>query len=277
MVTEHHLSERRACRLVGLSRDSYRHPPEPDQATVELSGKIIEIAQVRRRFGYRRIHDLLRPEFPGVNHKRVYRLYTEANLTVRKRRKAKRPLSERVPLQLAKSINEVWSMDFVSDSLANGRRIKCLTVADDFSHESVEIAVDYGISGQYVTRILDRAAVFRGYPLAVRTDNGPEFTSRAFMGWASGHGIQHILIQPGRPMQNGYIESFNGKFRDECLNEQWFDSLPQARSVISTWRQDYNEVRPHSSLGRIPPAKFAELHRQRAGDVTQTSTTTQID
>jgi putative transposase len=277
MVSEHHLSERRACRLVGLSRDSYRNPPEEDQATLELRGKIIEIAQVRRRFGYRRIHDLLRPEFPSVNHKRVYRLYTEASLTVRKRRKAKRPLSERVPLQLARSINEVWSMDFVSDSLANGRRIKCLTVADDFSHESVEIAVDYGISGHYVTPILDRAAVFRGYPLAVRTDNGPEFTSRAFMGWASGHGIQHILIQPGRPMQNGYIESFNGKFRDECLNEQWFDNLIQARSVISTWRQDYNEVRPHSSLGRIPPAKFAELHRQRAGDATQTSTTTQID
>ena len=277
MVNEHHLSERRACHLVGLSRDSYRNPPVADQVTLALSSKIVEIAQVRRRFGYRRIHDLLRPEFPDVNHKRVYRLYTEANLTVRKRRKVKRPLSERVPLQLAKSINEVWSMDFVSDSLANGRRIKCLTVADDFSHESVEIAVDYGISGQYVTRILDRAAVFRGYPLAVRTDNGPEFTSRAFMGWASSHAIQHILIQPGRPMQNGYIESFNGKFRDECLNEQWFDNLGQARSVISTWRQDYNEVRPHSSLGRIPPAKFAELHRQRAGDATQTSTTTQID
>jgi putative transposase len=277
MVVEHHLSERRACRLVGLSRDSYRNPPEPDQATLDLSSKIVEIAQVRRRFGYRRIHDLLRPQFPGVNHKRVYRLYTEANLTVRKRRKAKRPLSERVPLQLAQSTNEVWSMDFVGDSLANGRRIKCLTVADDFSHESVEIAVDYGISGQYVTRILDRAALFRGYPLAVRTDNGPEFTSRAFMGWASSHGIQHILIQPGRPMQNGYIESFNGKFRDECLNEQWFNNLAQARSAISTWRQDYNEVRPHSSLGRIPPAKFAELHRQRAGDATQSSTTTQID
>lgn len=129
---------------------------------MELSGKIIEIAQLRRRFGCRRRHDLLRPEFPGVNHKRVYRLYTETSLTVRKRRKVKRPLSERTPLQLAKSINEVWSMDFVSDSLANGRRIKCLTVADDFSHESVEVAVDYGIPGQYVTRILVRAAVFRG-------------------------------------------------------------------------------------------------------------------
>ena len=269
MINEHHLSERRACGLVGLSRDSFRHPPQPDQATIELNGKIVEIAHARRRFGYRRVHDMLRPQVPGVNHKRVYRLYSEANLTVRKRKKAKRPISERIPLQIAKAINEVWSMDFVSDSLAGGRRIKCLTVADDFSHECVDITADYGISGQYVTRLLDRAALFRGYPLAVRTDNGPEFTSRAFMGWAQTHGIRHILIEPGRPMQNGYIESFNGKFRDEMLNEQWFETLYQARSAMAAWRQDYNEVRPHSSVGRIPPARFAELHRQRAGDAAR--------
>lgn len=271
MIEHCDLSERRACRLAGLTRDSYRHPPEPNQATMDLSGKIIEIAQARRRFGYRRIHDLLQPEYPGVNHKRVYRLYSQADLAVRKRKKVRRAASERMPLQLAQSINEVWSMDFVSDSLASGRRIKCLTVADDFSHECVDIAVDYGISGEYVTRVLDRAAVFRGYPLAVRTDNGPEFTSRAFMAWANSHGIRHILIEPGRPMQNGYIESFNGKFRDECLNEQWFETLHQARSTIAIWRQDYNEVRPHSSIGRIPPARFAEMHRQRAGDVSSSS------
>jgi putative transposase len=174
--------------------------------TRDLSGKIVEIAHARRRFGYRRSHDMLRGEFPGVNHKRVYRLYSEANLAVRRRKKAKRPASERVPLQLAQNVNEVWSMDFVSDSLANGRRIKFLTVADDFSHECVDIAVDWGISGLYVTRLLDRAATFRGYPRAVRTDNGPEFTSRAFMAWANTHGIRHILIEPGRPMQNGYIQ-----------------------------------------------------------------------
>ncbi len=233
----------------------------------------MEIAHARRRFGYRRIHDLLRPQYPGVNHKKVYRLYSAANLAVRKRKKVKRPASERVPLQLARCPNEVWSMDFVSDSLSTGRRIKCLTVADDFSHECVSIAVDWGISGQYVTRLLDQAAIFRGYPLAVRTDNGPEFTSRAFMGWAQKHGIRHILIEPGRPMQNGYIESFNGKFRDECLNEQWFETLQQARAAIATWRQDYNEVRPHSSCGRMPPARFAELHRQRAGDAAQANST----
>lgn len=261
MMDIHHLSERRACRLVGLSRDSYRHPPQMDAQTLQLSARIVDIAHARRRFGYRRIHDLIRPEFPGVNHKRVYRLYKDANLAVRRRKKAKRPASERVPLQLAKAINEVWSMDFVSDSLASGRRIKCLTVADDFSHECLEIAVDYGVSGEYVTRILDRVAVFRGYPLAVRTDNGPEFTSRKFLAWTHAHGVRHILIQPGRPMQNGYIESFNGKFRDECLNEQWFETLTQAREEIALWRQDYNEIRPHSSLGRIPPAAFAQKHR----------------
>ena len=274
MVQEHHLSERRACRLVGLSRDSYRHPPVVDDATRELAGRIVESAHVRRRFGYRRIHDLLRPEFPAVNHKRVYRLYSAANLAVRKRKKARRPPQERVPLQLATSVNAVWSMDFVSDSLANGRRLKCLTVADDFSHECVDITVDCGISGEYVTRLLDRAAVFRGYPAAVRTDNGPEFTSRAFIAWTIKHRVRHLLIQPGKPMQNGYIESFNGKFRDECLNEHWFQTLSQARAVIADWRRDYNEVRPHGTIGRIPPAEFAARHRRLAGDAANQPITT---
>jgi len=266
MIEQFQLSERRACRLVGLSRDSFRNPPMASEQTQALRCRIVDIAHQRRRFGYRRVHDLLRRDFPGVNHKRVYRLYREANLAVRKRKKSKRPLNERVPLQLAKAVNEVWSMDFVSDSLSNGRRLKYLTVADDFSHECVDIAVDFGISGEYVTRLLDRAAVFRGYPDMVRTDNGPEFTSRVFMAWAQTHGIRHILIQPGRPMQNGYIESFNGKFRDEHLNESWFETLQQARNAVSIWKQDYNQVRPHSSVGRIPPAEFAHLHRQRAAN-----------
>ncbi len=219
-----------------------------------------------RRLGYRRVHGLLCPAFPGINHKRVYRLYSQANLAVRKRKKVRRAAAERVPLQRATTVNAVWSMDFVSDSLANGRRLKCLTVADDFSHECVDIAVDYGISGAYVTRLLDQAARFRGYPVAVRTDNDPEFTSRAFMTWAANRGVRHILIAPGKPTQNGFIESFNGKFRDECLHEQWFETLHQARSTISEWRRDFNEVRPHGSLGRIPPARFAEEYLQRTGD-----------
>jgi putative transposase len=272
MIELFDLCERRACRLVGLSRDSYRHEPEASAQTQALCGRIVEIAHQRRRFGYRRVHDLLRPEFPGVNHKRVYRLYRNANLAVRKRKKAKRPMHERVPLQLATRVNQVWSMDFVSDSLSSGRRLKYLTVADDFSHECVDIAVDYGISGQYVTRLLDQAALFRGYPQVVRTDNGPEFTSRAFLAWAQTHGIRHILIQPGRPMQNGYIESLNGKFRDEHLNEHWFQTLQQARVALASWRQDYNEIRPHSSLGRIPPAQFAQQHRLSASSDAVSST-----
>ncbi|AWV05923.1 IS1477 transposase [Lysobacter maris] len=255
------MSERRACRLAGLSRDAFRNEPVPTPATQTLSARIIELAQLRRRFGYRRLHDLLRPEFPNVNHKKVYRLYREANLAVCRRRKAKRPVVERQPLLQANQPNAVWSMDFVSDALANGRRLKCLTVADDFSHECVDIVVDHGISGAYVVRMLDQAACFRGHPRAVRTDNGPEFTSRAFIAWTQQHGIEHLLIEPGRPMQNGYIESFNGKFRDECLNEHWFTSLAQARDVIADWRRDYNEVRPHSSCGRIPPSQFAANHR----------------
>lgn len=167
------LSERRACRLAGLSRDAYRHPPEPTAATQALSARIIELAQVRRRFGYRRLHDLLDQEFPGVNHKKIYRLYREANLAVRRRRKVRRPATERQPLMQADGPNAVWSIDFVSDALANSRRLKCLTIADDFSHESIDIAVDHGISVAYVIRVLDRAACFRGYPHAVRTDNAP--------------------------------------------------------------------------------------------------------
>ena len=257
------ISERRACRLAGLSRDAFRHPPVVPAVTAVLSARLLELAQARRRFGYRRLHDLLDPEFPHVNHKRVYRLYREANLAVRKRRKAKYPSALRQPLEAAHAPNEVWSMDFVADALAHGRRIRCLTVADDFTHECVDIAVDHGISGKYVTRVPDQAACFRGYPNAVRTDNGPEFTSRAFIAWTQQHGIRHLLIQPGRPMQNGYIESFNGKFRDECLNEHWFTSLPQIRDIVADWRRDYYEVRPHSSCGRIPPAKFAANHRQQ--------------
>jgi putative transposase len=146
---------------------------------------------------------LTTPRFPAHEQQASIRLYLDANLAVRRRKKAKRPLNERVPLQLAQTVNDVWSMDFVSDSLSNGRRGKCLTVADDFSHECLDIAVNYGVSGQYVTRLLDQAATFRGYPLVVRTDNGPEFTSRAFMALATAHCVRHILIQPGRPMQNG--------------------------------------------------------------------------
>lgn len=264
------ISERQACRLAGLSRDAFRHTPVATPATQALSAKLVELAQARRRFGYRRLHDLLDPQFPGVNHKKIYRLCREAKLAVRRRKKVKFPAALRQKLVPAAKPNEVLSMDFVFDQLANGRRIKCLTIADDFTHECVDIVVDHGISGAYVVRMLDQAACFRGYPRAVRTDNGPEFTSRVFIAWAQQHGIEHLLIKPGKPMQNGYIESFNGKFRDECLNEYWFTSLTQAREVIADWRRDYNQVRPHSSCGRIPPSHFAANYRAHQTNNTVT-------
>lgn len=256
------LSERKACRLVGLTRSSWRKKPKDDLSTIDLKARIKALAHERKRFGYRRIHDMLRFEGIQVNHKRVYRLYTEQKLAVKRRKKAKRPISERVALFEPESANQVWSIDFVMDSLANGRKLKCLTVADDKTHECVDIAVDHGISGLYVTRILEQAAVFRGFPQAIRTDGGPEFTSRVFMAWMHKNGIEHLLIQPGKPTQNAYIESFNGKFRDECLNEHWFESLSQARAAIAIWRKDYNELRPHSNCGRIPPATYAQKLRQ---------------
>ena len=160
-------------------------------------------------------------------------------------------------------------MNFMSDAIAHlgvvSRRIKCLTVADDFSYECVDFIADFGIGGAYVSRLLDRAATFRGHPKEVNTENGPEFTCRAFMTWIQTHGIKHILIEPGCPTRNAYIESFNGTFRDECLDESCFESLEQARQIIAKWRIDYNETRPHSSCGRIPPATFA-LNRQLTGD-----------
>lgn len=257
------ISERRACRLVGLTRTTFRRVVEEQPQTIALKARIIDLAHARRRFGYRRIHDLLRREGVKANHKRVYRLYREAALSVRKRRRRKRVMVDRQALHVTSAPNEIWSIDFVMDALADGRRIKCLTIVDDFTRECLDIAVDYGISGAYVARALEAIGQFRGLPRAIRTDQGPDFTSRALDRWAYGCGVDLKLITAGKPTQNAYIESFNGKFRDECLNDHYFNTLAHARAVIADWRRDYNETRPHSSLGRIPPAEFAARHRQR--------------
>ena len=257
MRTETAISERRACELVGIYRSTLRYTRQQSTETSTLRARIVELAQERRRFGYRRIHALLRREGQSVNHKRVYRLYSEANLAVKRRKRRKGIMMPREPLMLPTKRNEVWSMDFVMDALATGRRIKILTVVDDCTQEAIDLAVDFGISGHYVTRILDQAARFRGYPKAIRTDQGPEFTGKALDQWAYEHGIQLKLIQPGKPTQNAFIESFNGKYRDECLNEHWFHTLSHARAVIGQWRIDYNQCRPHSRLGYKTPAEAA--------------------
>lgn len=260
------ISERRACLLVGLSRTVLHYASTAQPENEQLQARLVELAGERRRFGYRRLHALVRREGVQVNHKRIYRLYSDAGLSVRRRKKRHGVAVERQALELPSSPNQVWSMDFVSDALANGRRIKVLTIVDDFSKEAIDLAVDFGISGHYVTRVLDQAARFRGYPKAIRTDQGPEFTGKALDQWAYQHGVQLKLIQAGKPTQNAFIESFNGRFRDECLNDHCFTSLPQARILIAAWRRDYNQHRPHSSLDYLTPAEFAAKHRSSDPD-----------
>ncbi|TVS21152.1 MAG: IS3 family transposase [Planctomycetaceae bacterium] len=251
------ISERRACRLVGVSRSVFRYQSATSDSEAVLRSRIIDLAQQRRRFGYRRIHALLRREGIIVNHKTVFRLYQAEGLAVRKRKRRQGVAVDREPLEVPAERNDVWSMDFVMDALADGRRLKMLTIVDDYTKESVDIVVDRSIPGAYVTRALDQAARFRGLPKAIRTDQGPEFTGKALDQWAYERGVQLKLIQPGKPTQNAFIESFNGRFRDECLNEHWFTSLAHARAEVALWRRDYNEDRPHSALGYLTPAEFA--------------------
>ena len=192
-----------------------------------------------------------------INHKRVDRLYAEARLQVRRRKRKKVPVCDRQPLLRPPAANEVWSMDFVFDRTADGRVIKCLTIVDDATHESVAIVAERAIGGEPLTRILDRIGFQRGLPKIIRTDNGREFCGRAMLNWAHRRGVQLRQIQPGKPNQNAYIESFNGRLRDECLNEHWFMTLAHAKTIIETWRQEYNEERPKKSLGGLTPADYA--------------------
>ena len=251
------LSERHALRVVGMSASAYRYRPAPD-TNQPLREQIVALAHRHRRYGAGMIYLKLRQAGQLVNHKRVDRLYAEAGLQVRRRRRKKVPVADRQPLGRPLSANQVWSMDFVFDRTAEGRVIKCLTVVDDATHEAVAIVPERAIGGHALTRILDRLAVERGLPQAIRTDNGKEFCGRAMLNWAHARGVRLFLIEPGKPNQNAYIESFNGRLRDECLNEHWFVSLAHARVVIEAWRREYNEERPKKSLGGLTPSAYAK-------------------
>ena len=257
----HGLSERHALRVVGMSASAYRYQPAPDRNQA-LRDRILALAHRHRRYGAGMIYLKLRQAGQRVNHKRVDRLYADAGLQVRRRRRKKVPVGDRHPLERPQQANQVWSMDFVFDRTADGRVIKCLTVVDDATHESVAIVPERAINGHALTRILDRLALERGLPQAIRTDNGKEFCGRAMLTWAHARGLRLFLIEPGKPNQNAYIESFNGRLRDECLNEHWFVSLAHARTVIETWRREYNDERPKRSLGGLTPSAYA---RQLAG------------
>lgn len=260
------LSERRALKVAGMSASSLRYQPVPDR-NVELRHEIVTLAHRHRRYGAGMIYLKLRQQGQLVNHKRVERLYAEARLQVRRRKRKKVPIGERQPLARPDTANAVWSMDFVFDRSADGRVIKCLTIVDDATHESVAVVPERAISGQQVTRILDRLVATRGLPQVIRTDNGKEFCGRAMLTWAHTHHVALRLIEPGKPNQNAYIESFNGRLRDECLNEHWFLNLAHARIIIEAWRREYNEERPKKALGGLTPTEYARQLAAKAATV----------
>jgi putative transposase len=250
------MSERRACRVIGVDRASVRYRSRRPADEV-LRDRLRGLAQERRRFGYRRLHVLLRREGYAVNHKRVYRLYREERLTVRQRRGRKRALGSRAPMALPSAPNERWSLDFVHDQLVDGRRFRILSVVDDCTRECLALVADTSIPGLRLARELDRIMAGRAKPRAIVSDNGTELTSNAMLRWADEHRIAWHYIAPGKPTQNAFVESFNGRFRDELLNETLFRSLPHARAVLEAWRQDYNAERPHSRLRWLTPQAYA--------------------
>jgi transposase InsO family protein len=262
------LSERRACQIISADRKTIRYrssrPPE-----IELRAKLRDLANERRRFGYRRLFILLRRdgEPSGVN--RIYRLYREEGLSVRKRKARRRAVGTRAPILVEAKANARWSLDFVHDQFACGRRFRILNVVDDVTRECLAAIPDTSISGRRVARELTTLVERRGKPGVIVSDNGTELTSNAILAWSKDHKVEWHYIAPGRPMQNGYVESFNGRMRDELLNESLFFGLDHARSAIAEWADDYNNVRPHSSLGYQTPTDYAGIIAATGSNATQ--------
>jgi putative transposase len=253
------VSERRACELIGMSRSTFRYVSR-EAADARIRTRLEELSCERRRFGYRRLHDLLKDEGINVNHKKVYRIYRELNLQVRKKRRKRRTCRGLAPFILPQKPNERWSMDFMCDSLASGRKFRTLNVIDDFTRECLAIEVATSISGKRVARVLDRLVAFRGKPNGIVCDNGTEYTSKALSEWSKSRDIPLLFIEPGKPMQNALVESFNGKMRDECLNENLFFTIPHATQLIEDFRQDFNKKRPHTGIGGLTPNQMHDQY-----------------
>ena len=253
---EYAASERRVCGLLTMAVASYRYRAVSGESDEELRVRLVELAREKPRFGYRRLQVLLRRTGERVNHKRVHRVYREAGLMLR-RKKRKHCMREGKPLLARTAANQEWGLDFVHDAVECGRAIRVLSVVDAYTRECLALEVDTSFASRRVTRALDEIIAERGRPAAIRCDNGPEFTSRHFLAWAVERGIELIHIQPGKPTQNARIESFHGRLREECLQVSWFQNLFDAKSKIAVWQKDYNEERPHSSLGYRTPKEFA--------------------
>ena len=251
---EYAFSQRRACRLLSMPVSSYRYQSQRSDEGLRL--RLVELAREKPRFGYRRLHVLLRRSGEAVNHKRVHRVYREAGLSIR-RKKRKHCVRSGQPLRVCSAANQEWALDFVHDAVESGRTIRVLSVVDAYTRECLALEVDTSFASRRVTRVLEGIVAERGLPQSIRCDNGPELTSRHFLAWCIERKIELIHIQPGRPMQNGQAESFNGRFREECLNVNWFGNVFDSRRKIAAWKKEYNEERPHSSLGYRTPAEFA--------------------
>ncbi|WP_407940893.1 IS3 family transposase [Mesobaculum littorinae] len=260
-MTEKGYSQRRACALAGIDPRVYRRQPtRPEDG--ELRQRLRDLSGERRRFGYRRLYILLRREGWALNWKKLYRIYREEGLTVPKRGGRKRALGTRAPMAIPQAPNQRWSLDFVSDSLSDGRRFRVLSVIHDFSRESLAAVVDTSLSGQRVGRELDSIARVRGYPCMMVSDNGTELTSNAILKWQEERRVEWHYIAPGKPMENGFVERFNGRLGDECLNEHLFANLRRARSLIAAWRDDYNHHRPHTSLDGLTPWEYHQRSKE---------------
>jgi putative transposase len=259
------VSERRACRVLNLQRSSYRYQSVADEQAA-LRIRIRDLAAARVSYGYRRIHVLLQREGWRVNHKRVYRLYRQEGLLMRPKPPRRRvACQKRLTRPLATSRDESWSMDFMSDELVGGHRIRLLTIVDNFTRESLAIAVETSFPAHRVVEVLDRLAQHHRLPKTIRVDNGPEFTSKVLDQWAYLRGVQLDFSRPGKPTDNAFIEAFNARVRQECLNENWFLSLEDAREKVAAWRRHYNTERPHGALGNLPPAAFARAAPRSVG------------
>jgi len=255
-ITRFGLSQRHVCRITGWNRSSLQYQVQQrDDAAVRE--RLRHWAALKPRWGSPILHDLLKAEGLVINHKRTERIYREEGLSLRRTGRRKLPAIIRVPLPQATAPNQRWSMDFIHDQLSDGRRFRTLTLVDDFTRQCLALHVDTSIGGIRVVDVLEKLALTRGLPKVITTDNGPEFTGKAIHFWAQSAHVHLHHIQPGKPMQNAFIESFNGTFRDDCLNQHWFSSIAEARLLIEHWRTEYNRLRPHSSIGRIPPDSFA--------------------
>jgi putative transposase len=264
VIEQHGYSERRACVRVGLSRRTFRLPA-PADADSAVRERLRELAQERPRFGSPRLHVLLRREGLVTNHKRTERLYRGEGLSLRKKRRKKRPSHSRVVMPVPDGADQSWAMDFVFDALVNGRRVRMLTIIDAWNRECPRIEANFSLTGVRVARVLEQLRQQGRRPQLIQVDNGPEFVSKALDAWAHEHGVRLQFIRPGKPVENAHIESFNGRLREECLNQHAFVSLDDARKRIEAWRTDYNSVRPHSALVQLAPDRFRQLNQPEIG------------